>query len=326
MTGTAKAVGTIENDVLIGHDNHLFLVGGAHRVLDYADGKVEPVEGSYRTFQLNIGQRTAWSRNLGAAYRHLVFPDKQSVLERAYPRPLKQRLGARYLESCAAVSEHVLYPLEILQAHQADCFLQTDTHPTEAGLVRVASLVVEALTGGAARLDPEPLLARITREGPNTGDLGSKLAPPVGATERFFQGNWGEKVFSNRIRGNNGAADIWISPKSQSPARLLIFGDSFGRGLARFLSVFYREVVFLRTPFFHVDIAAQMRPDAILSENVERYLSQVTHDSERPSFHMYPFLKGQPDAAVAAPQFAEAFSAVLSYPRPPHERFWRQFS
>ena len=39
--------------------------------------------------------------------------------------------------------------------------------------------------------------------------------------------------------------------------RLLLFGDSFGRHCLAALSLFFREILFIRTRFFHPEIVAQ---------------------------------------------------------------------
>src|SRR5262249_32802344 len=124
---------------------------------------------------------------------------------------------------------------------------------------------------------------------------------------------------NNVSGGNNGIIDIIFRNEPYYQKRLLVFGDSFGRGLAAVLSHFFSETIFLRTPFFHREIFEQIGPDYVITQNVERYLSFCQADDMRPSFFMYPYLgKG-----VYAPtrEFCEAFSAVLSYPRRPYLEF-----
>jgi hypothetical protein len=50
-----REVGSIENDVLIGRNDQLFLAGGAHSVIDYVTGKRRVSDMSYDIFQNNIG-------------------------------------------------------------------------------------------------------------------------------------------------------------------------------------------------------------------------------------------------------------------------------
>ena len=320
-----KQVGSIENGVLIGREGQLFLVGGAHSVLDFASGKALVPDASYAVFEANVAQRAIWAAARRASYLHVIFPDKQSVLLDDYPLPRPVRLGEMYLRRAASVAERVLYPRDMLRQHQGACFLKTDTHLSDRGIILATIAVVERITGTDCGVHATNLLANLTSKRNLCGDLGSKLMPQVFAEESFLVCPSQAHEFSNRLSGNNGLADIWISPGALLDKRLLIFGDSFARNMAKVLSFFFKDILFTRTPFFHVDIVDQMQPDYIISENVERYLANVKPDRDRPCFHMYPYLG--PAGASYSPgrDFAEAFSAMLSYPRGPYRDFIAKF-
>jgi len=313
-------IGQIENDVLIGQHGHLFLAGGRHRVLEFSSGRVVVPEGCYAIFEANLTQRAAWTASRGAEYSHLIFPEKQSVLLDSYPLPEPICLGEAYLKRCPAIADKVVYPRDLLRLHQRECFLHTDTHLSNRGTILALRDLVEKLTGSDASAFAANLLEQVCSEEDYCGDLGSKLSPPRSHPELYFSGKTTPYFFSNRLRQNHGIVDIWISFDSVSDKRLLIFGDSFGRDAARFGSFFFREIMFLRTPFYHIDIVDQFRPDFVVTENVERYLDFVQHDSERPSFHMFPFLSNSA-TFVPSREFAEAFSALLNFPRRPYKNF-----
>ena len=64
-----------------------------------------------------------------------------------------------------------------------------------------------------------------------------------------------------------------------------------------------------------------MRPDLVVTANVERYLTSILPDEAAPNFLLYPLLSTatcRPDAG-----FAAALSAVLSYSRPPYDDWMR---
>jgi hypothetical protein len=168
-----------------------------------------------------------------------------------------------------------------------------------------------------------PTPCRASREAhnraPRTGDLGSKLGAPVGNKEKFVAIDWPLRSFHNDLQGNDGIVDIYFSKNGLYSLRVLCFGDSFGRSFCRLASYFFSEITFLRTRYLHEEIVDQIQPDIVLSENVERYLDFCTSDEERPSFFMLPHLIGKSYNPNAS--FAEAFSAVLSYPRLPYKRF-----
>jgi hypothetical protein len=313
--------GEIRNGVLIGRNKQLFLASGAHSVLELAVGGATVAEESYIEFEKNISRRGDLSLARGATYSHVIFPDKQSICSDAWPLNPPVVLGELYLKRSASIVDHVIYPRTILQRHQESAFLRTDTHMSDRGVVISAIEVLKRLITLDVDAHKSYLLENITSERDWCGDLGSKLTPPVSEKELFLVCPWKPYQISNRLSSNNGLVDIWISPDALTGGRLLIFGDSFGRSMARVLSYFFKEILFVRSPFFHDDIVEQMRPSHIISENVERYLSNVQSDCDRPSFYMYPYLGAGAASYSPCREFAEAFSAMLSFPRKPYQEF-----
>ena len=312
--------GTIDNGVLIGRRGQLFLAGGAHAVLGYVTGEMDVPSQSYANFNSNVIQRAAWSKARAARYLHVIFPDKQSVLVDDYPLAPPICLGDKYLDSAGQAQADILYLKEDLRQGPDGAFLRTDTHLSDSGLARAADAIARRFTDISMSEMTGKLRQAPSETRDHCGDLGSKLQPRMTAPEAFLTANWPLRYYTNNVSRNNGMVDIWFSPATEGGHRLLIFGDSFGRGMARFLSSSFREVLFLRTQYFHLDIVDQMRPTHIITETVERYLTFIEPDRNRPSFHMYPFL-GASEGTVPGREFAEAFSAMLSYPRPPYQRF-----
>jgi hypothetical protein len=318
---TARTVGSVENDVLIGHNGDLFLAMGAHSVLDYALGKAEVADQSFRVFSDNIGRRAEWSERRGARYLHVIFPDKHAIATDTFPYPAVIRLGDRYIERCSDVANHVLYLGDLPNTAARRCFMRTDTHLSDRGCVDSVSRIVARLLGEDLESAMDDVRMSATQRRQVCGDLGSKLQPPMASEEDFIPLTWGARMISNGLSGNNGLVDLWLSPGAATTKRLLIFGDSFGRGAAKLLSRIFREILFARTPFFHVDMVDLMRPDCVLSEGVERYLIRVLPDFQRPAFQMYPYLGPGADSYKPSREFAETYSAFLSYPRQPYQLF-----
>jgi hypothetical protein len=318
-----RIAGAVQNDVLIGLNQHLFLAGGAHKTLEFAVGKIEPPASSYRAFEKNIRSRIDITAARGIPYLHVISPEKHSVLVEAIPFPISVRLGERYVANAPSAANSILYPFELFRQHRDHCFLRTDTHPSDYGIIILTAEIIKRLVGLDCSEEASRMLSSLSVEQTIEGDLGSKVQPPIKVTEKYLSSYWKAFFFSNKLPTNNGVCDIWISPGAVTDKRLLIFGDSVGRAIARVGSRFFREIVFLRTPFFHDDLIDQLRPDLMISENVERYLSLVQSDEDRPSFHMYPYLSG--GAHVPGKEFAQAFSALLSFPRRPYKDFMRKY-
>ena len=308
-----------ENDVMIGKDGELYLASGGHKALDYALGRRIADPAAIDAFHSNITARTAFHRDRGLKYLHVIFPDKQSVVTERFVTQTPVRLGEVFTAGLPPGAP-VLYPLDVLRSMSSPAFLRTDTHLTNAGTIAVVCEIVARLTGRG--IDPEKahLLSMLTIRQSHKGDLGSKLMPQRKSDEVFAELRWPKAQYHNDIGGgNNGAVSIFWSQTAMFSERLLWFGDSFGREAVRFLSFFFKEILFLRTPFFHPEFVEQMAPDFVVTENVERYLASCSKDEFRPNFYLFPLLSGH--SVSCHPDFAKAFSAITSYPRTPYWEF-----
>ena len=309
--------GDLENGVLVGYEGYLFLAGGAHRILEVISGQKHIEAESLHNFRANILAR----RDLAAdrKFIHIVFPDKQSVVREHFPIANPLSLGEMYLGHFPELSEIVFFPLNLLRKHADHVYLKTDTHLSDYGILLTLAGLIERILSEPQCQHLAALKEKLTTERLVSGDLGSKLGTPVSSKEKFVAVDWPLRSFHNDLQRNDGIVDIYFSKKALYPLRVLCFGDSFGRSFSRLASYFFSEITFLRTRYFHEEIVDQIQPDIILSENVERYLDFCTSDEERPSFFMLPYLTAKGYNPSAG--FAEAFSAVLSYPRLSYRRF-----
>jgi hypothetical protein len=314
--------GTIEKGVLCGRDGHLFLLDGGHHVFDFVLGLRRVRPESLSNFAANIRRRAGICDAAGCRYLHVIFPDKQSVMTEQFPVEDPERLGETYLRALPEIADRVCYPLDALRAIDSP-FLKTDTHLTEAGTIAAAGEIVRSLTGDDQSRHIERLLTSEWLPAERTGDLGGRFDENSRESRPIIKRTWLAALFNNKLLGgNNGIVDIIFCKEPVYDSRLLIFGDSFGKDASSILSYFFREVVFLRTAFFHDDMFHQIKPDFVITENVERYLSACVADDARPSFFMYPYMGNAEYAPDTA--FAEAFSAILSYGRPPYFDFLKK--
>lgn len=311
-------------EVLAGKDGYLFLAGGSHRVLEFVLGRLRPTAQSHTNFATDIAERARISTSIGARYLHVVFPDKQSVLPALFPYPVGETLTERYLRRAPEVAPLVCNLRDILAAQPKPVFARTDTHLTDFGTIAATAHLVERLTG-QTHPDIEALLLGALADGPpQLRDLGSKLSPPITEAIPACTAPWrGHSFFNDLSGGNNGLVHIRFNPEAPIRRRLLWFGDSFGRQACQFLAFYFQEVVFLRTGFFHPEIAAAIRPNILITQNIERYFSHWISDADRPSFFMYPHLGTTPYAPDK--KFATAFSAVLGSDQT-RERFIRSLA
>ncbi len=324
MTSEMRPAGHIEKGVMFGRDGYLFLLDGGHHVFDLLLGLRKVTEQSYANFADNIARRAAICERAGVGYLHVIYPDKHSVQTEEFPVKDPYRLAESYLDKLPDIRKWVFYPRQILQGVKPAAFLKTDTHLTETANILATAAIVQQLIGeNQAEHVRRLLTSHDWGESDWTGDLGGRFDPKLGERQRVLRRRWPFKWFHNDMTGgNDGIVDLLFSPQAIYRTRILVFGDSFSRNLASVLSYFFTEVVFLRTRFFHDEMFEQIKPDLVLTSNVERYLSRVDSDEARPAFLLYPYLNElnyAPDKA-----FAEALAAVLSYGRSPYFDFLRK--
>ena len=309
----------IRNDVIVSPDGELFLCSGGHHVLDQVLGYRAPLKRSIVTFIDNINDRAAAAAAVGARYLHVICPDKQSVLPELLGVPEVTCLGDYYEARCGEVWSRVLYPKATLRENSAGIFQHTDTHMTHLGTLTTVREILRRLFGPRFDAWAADKRASLRPGAPAAGDLGRKLSPPVVEDRMVMDVDPRIRFFNNQMNtGNNGAVQLSVFAQAAIPERLLFVGDSFGRDLTWMLSEIFRETVFLRSPYMHNEFLAAMRPNVVITENVERYLGAVQSDVDRPEFLMMnEMVHGETPERRG---FAEAMSALCGPARAPYRR------
>jgi hypothetical protein len=317
--------------VIRGSSNILFLAGGNHSPLAFAQGAYKASKRSINLFWQNINRRARLLEQRSISYRHLIVPDKHLICELEFPEPIKYRLADDYLvaaEGRSSYADHVIYPLGQLTLHRDKACMRVDTHLSVLGSAICLSAISESLSATKSNITTTPNLDfydcidKMALPGKRKyGDLGSKVYPMEDEADLCLPSNKDIVTISNNFRsGNNGICDLYFNKTLlENGPRVLIFGDSYARNIALVLSRFAGQVFFMRTPYLHDEIVNAIMPDTVITENAERYLSSVRSDHDRSLFMLYPWLK---DRSYSPPQrFIEAFDAVLSYGRPKYEAF-----
>lgn len=310
-TATLPTTKAVVGDVLLTDEGIAFLIGGNHSVLKYATGELKPSERSFGAFRSNIVARRRLAQSVRAAYAHVIFPDKQSVLFDAFPHQPVVRLGELYTAALGAGDKpSVIYPADALRQTAEPSFLPLDTHLTDHGSLEVLRLVLEAL-GVDAPSTLDHLRARITRPQRWSGDLDNKFTPPLVQESRMLDPDWSVTELRSPGGFNDGMIDILLNPTAAKDATLLLFGDSFFRMMLKHLSAVFSKVIHLRSRFVHPEMVSLIAPDYVLTGNAERYLSDVQPDSEAHAFFLYPMLRNEAPTAPDA-EFLAAWRAVTS--------------
>lgn len=314
-----RAPGTIENDVLVGLDGMLFLARGAHKVMDFVTGRTTIEPRTMNTIRTNLAVRRRVCERSGASFLHVIAPDKQSIVSELWPfgdRPFV-RLGQTVSDSIGEDVCDILYPLEAMRSIGAETVSRTDSHYTDFGAIIVAAQIADRLTGQCPDTITDGLLANLTATRVVAGDLGSKLDPVETSCVQSFAGRWPGRVWTNNVKfGNTGIIDIILNKDAVYPKRLALMGDSFGRHVAKFLQFYFREIVFIRSRYFHQELLPLYRPHYVVTQQVERYAPDTASDNARAHFLLLPLLNGK---AYEPPSgFVDVLQTLLAVGRPPY--------
>lgn len=315
---------TIHNDVLLTESGTAFLIGGNHSVLNYLTEKLKPTASSFENFKNNISRRSYFAHLGKAKYLHVIFPDKQSILQEEFPIRNTIKLGEKYIQHLGSspFKKFILYPtIQLRKPNIYNNYQQLDTHLSDHGSL----VVLEEILKTIDELAPEALAdlkQSIVIKKKNHGDLGEKFTPKLLQESMHLKPVWNYRHYSSNGSFNNGQIDIYLNPKASIPKKVLIFGDSFYRLMLPHLSRVFREVIFLRTPYVHNEMVILIKPDIILSGNAERYLADVASDLNAPAFQMYAYTHNATNRPP--PLFINAFRAVTSPTAVASKRFYSQ--
>ncbi|NIE73918.1 hypothetical protein F3J45_05595 [Pantoea sp. Ap-967] len=306
-------------NVIVGENGYLYLAGGRHSVLDYITGRKSPPLLSIENFRDNLKRREGFCKARNIKYKHIIFPDKQSVESSNFPLLDYTCLGDRYAEKCIDLAGSLMYPKRDLGSGS---FHKKDTHMSDSGYCNLTALLLRSL-GFDDRLCEavkQELIGCLTKHVKYSGDLGSKMDPEEFDVKNDIEPNWSYLHVKNNLGvSNDGLAELYFNENALTGMRVIIFGDSFSRLHSLFLSRCFKEIAFFRTRYFHEDLVDMARPDLVITGNAERYLGSVDRDDIAPNFFLYPLLKGIGHAPDQ--EYAIAMNAFLSYGKPEYNKF-----
>lgn len=285
-----------EAEVHAGRDGWLFLTGGSNRPLDLyaADPRVwwlvarwrRLIEARWRRFHLR-----------GARFLQVVVPEKLSVYDHRAGLPLEwRRAPSHRLAEALARSPAAAAYLDLLAPMRAarddaDLFHRTDSHWSFAGCHLAYREICRAL--GA---EPVPDFAdRPHAETDALGDLGIKFDPPRRETSVHYSFQRDavlvrENALSEAIRTGTLAAPRFVGAHAvftnAHPAadrrRVVLFGDSYAQTvpnrLTGMLAETFRELHFIWSTSLDWRYLDAVRPDIVLCELAERFLTRVPDD------------------------------------------------
>lgn len=279
-----------DNAVIVGRDGHLFLEAGSNKVSRmYAEPAAEAKVTGWTNL---IERRRHRISDAGAAYLQFIIPEKQSVLGHAHPSgdigctPLFDAIATRLGDS-----PHHFDILSIFRAllHQGQTpYRQIDTHLSFYGCQTLMAALATRIVGQTIEPETPPLVAQAA-----TGDLGNKIGfgnvveqclYPVEQDWMLAQRDVRLEQRSDPANGHIGSLRRWSCDDAPIDRRVLIFGNSmFERGgrpltLSWWSARMFREVCFVWSPSVNMQLVAELSPDVVVCQTVERFLGNVPAD------------------------------------------------
>ena len=301
----------IQNEVIVCEDGEMFLAGGSHSVLKYITGEMIPSQQSIRSFCSNIEKRAGFCDKQGMLYKHIIFPDKQSILSDKFPFKVT-RLADMYMDKVvSSILDQIIYPIEELTHWEGAnaVTLKQDSHYSDTGSYVMLMSIINSL--GLNYHICNNVINNIIKTEEYIGDLGIKIEPEKMDTAVWLSRTWHPYVIRNKVVGNDGLVDIYLNRDAKIDKTVVVFGDSFFRRVLWQLSSIFTKVIFFRTRFFHEEIVYSINPDIVLTGNVERYLSNVNSDRNAHIFYLYSHLQPS-NIERDTIEFIDAYRALTS--------------
>jgi len=286
------------NPVHVGREGWLFLTEGSNSVSQlYTNPSSFTQEMAEQWVEL-LNNRERKLAELGCAYCHLPAPEKLTVLHQYYDGELENLAGSPIIQLAEKYSHAIpsfLNPLNYFASQIQDYLLywKTDTHWSFWGCYSAYQLLCAHL-GFASNTQ---IVEYPYSEGPVMFDLASKLSNPYSEYGRFYQLDKNAiRINANELvrykEENNLVNELSLhvgsnvvfqnNSETAIDKTLILFGDSFAEYrshlLTGMLAETFREVHFVWNSCLDYEYIERAKPDIVVSELAERFMTRVPVD------------------------------------------------
>lgn len=286
-------LGHVSHDgtVILGHEGHLYLVGGSNNVLEQylADPDIPGLKLLADKWLAKIEGRLLGFQQIGARFLQVIVPEKLAVVPDYFPykiprsSPILSLVEQRLFES----SVPYLSGLSILRqsASRQTSFAKTDSHLSVRATFELYTAILE-------RMALAPPFAP-TFMGPTVvegGDLSTRvLGVPMYELQHFVASEFqtdvdrGVRLVDQFVpdAGHIGARCVWRNECAPIPVRVVAFANSFfergasARGLSWWFARTFAEFHFIWSPNAELDYVVRHKPDWVICQTIERFLSHA---------------------------------------------------
>jgi hypothetical protein len=267
--------------VIRGRDGWLFYAGDG-AIEDYASAP-PLTDAELEHWRSTLQDISDWLRVRGIAYVFVISPDKHAIYPEYMPATIRRAAVSRIDQLVSHLREHStvrvvdLRPALLAAKSSERVYHRTDTHWNDRGALVGYQQIVGTLAADIPALHPtrSAFDPRVVRTG------GLDLAGMLGLTDVLQE----EDLVL--VRRPATTARI-IEPQSPNPRfmharivteapnrgpRAVVFMDSFGAGLVRFLSEDFSRVVYLWQSNVDLAVVREERPRVVIQEWVGRKVS-----------------------------------------------------
>jgi len=280
-----ERVGEISDDrsAVVGRDGWCFIYEGSNNYRGaYHDTGLASLGDEWARL---IEQRQRVCDSLGIRFLQLVVPNKATLMPENFPEPLGDGITTvlqRLLEAAPAAS--LLCPVEHMRQPwlREALFRRNDSHLTIAGNAYLVNLILDKTGIDAGNM---PKIENCKTK--HIGDLGGKFNFAISETccaPRFDTGLLDQVNIKSKyeviVDGFNGTRQSFYNPFAPIKQTVLIFGNSFFErnpswGMSPIFVALFENFHFIWTPHFDEFEISSLKPDLILCQTCERFLTKL---------------------------------------------------
>ncbi|WP_051953387.1 discoidin domain-containing protein [Methylocapsa aurea] len=265
-----------------GKDGFLFLTNDNNNIMQQTTGQYVMPDSHFEQVLSRHDERIAVCRSVGASYRHVIVPNKETVYRAFLPEEFQyEKFGPtpvrKFTEQTRPSQDIAWFRPEALRQlidRGAMPYRRCDTHWTDSGAY---SYLVEILREANHALELDALLRTEFDSSivGMKGDLDPHANRPIEQVNRLtIRSPKFAVAFSGQCR-NEGYVRHQRSLEPGAKRRALLLHDSFSQWLFPFFGQIYDEVLSIHCPDLDLRLVQQFCPDHVWFIQVERFFTRL---------------------------------------------------
>ncbi len=227
-------------------------------------------------------ERRDWLAQRGIRYIFVVAPDKQTIYPENLPswlkptgRPTKLDQFMAHMHAHSTVAVPDLRPALREAKSTAPTYFQTDSHWNLFGGFIASREIVKLLP---EKLDPEPLTLdsfELKTVATEQGDMANMLGVFAHEVDPTLAPKTNLPPLVQTVEHPDYVVQTYFTSNAWAHGSCVVFRDSFGPALKPYLGYHFKTVSYFWVPGgFDTNIIADIKPDVVISEIVERHFNE----------------------------------------------------